>query len=162
MATNEQRGANTPLRLRIELVPESCWYSNLRDVLPTEAWDRIRRHVYAACGWRCAICGARGPLHCHEVWSYDDAARIQRLEGCLALCEDCHRVKHLGYAGILASEGRLDFERLVAHFLRVNRCDRATFEQHRAAAFVEWEERSRHVWTTDFGFAWPTGAPDQS
>ncbi len=143
------------LRLAIELVPESCWYSNLRQVLPHAAWDRLRRQVYAACGYRCAICGARGKLHCHEVWSYDDATRVQRLEGLQALCESCHSIKHLGYAGIRASQGQLDYEALVAHFCRVNDCDRATFQRARAAAFAQWEERSRHEWTTDFALAFP-------
>ena len=139
------------LRLHIDLVPESCWYSNLRHVLPDEAWDELRRKVYAACGYRCAICGARGQLHCHEVWSYDDATRVQRLEGFQALCENCHHIKHLGYAGILASQGKLDYDALVTHFLRVNGCDRATFQRHRDEAFAQWEERSHHEWTTDFG-----------
>jgi hypothetical protein len=125
--------------------------------LPREAWDRLRRQVYAACGYRCAICGARGQLHCHEVWSYDDATHVQRLAGFLALCADCHHVKHLGHAGILASQGKLDYEALVAHFCRVNQCDRATFQRHRDAAFAQWAERSRHEWMTDFGVAGDRG-----
>jgi hypothetical protein len=143
---------NAPtLLLSIDLVPESCWYSNLRYILPRDAWDELRRKVYAACVYRCAICAARGQLHCHEVWSYDEATHVQRLEGFQALCENCHHIKHLGYAGILASQGKLDYEALVAHFLRVNGCDRAAFQRHRDAAFAQWEERSRHEWTTDFG-----------
>ncbi|MGZ3668099.1 MAG: HNH endonuclease, partial [Ktedonobacterales bacterium] len=68
-----------------------------------------------------------------------------------ALCEWCHHVKHIGLAGILASRGELDYERVVAHFLRVNRCDRATFDRHRADAFAQFEQRSRHDWRTDLG-----------
>jgi hypothetical protein len=155
--TGERQGQGSVLRLTIELVPASCWYSNLRNALPREAWDEIRGRVYAACEYRCVVCGAGGKLHCHEVWSYDDTARVQRLEGFRALCENCHHIKHLGYAGILASQGKLDYERLVAHFLRVNRCDHATFRRHRSEAFAEWEERSRHEWTTDLGLATPAG-----
>ncbi len=151
--------ATNNLRLTIELVPASCWYTNLRKVLPREAWDRVRRSVYAACDYRCAICGASGKLHCHEVWSYDDATHIQRLEGFQALCEQCHHVKHLGHAGVLASQGKFDYDQIVAHFLRVNGCDRATFERRRRTAFAQWEERSRHEWTTDFRLAPPYDAP---
>ncbi|MBF6592047.1 MAG: HNH endonuclease, partial [Ktedonobacterales bacterium] len=115
------------------------------------AWDRLRQRVYAAAGHRCAICGAAGRLHCHEVWSYDDAAHTQRLEGCVALCVWCHHVKHLGLAGLLASQGKLDYERVIAHFLRVNGCDRATFRAHSERAFAQWRERSRYEWTTDLG-----------
>jgi hypothetical protein len=142
-------------RLTIELVPATCWGANLRDLLPPTAWDALRRRVYAAAGHRCALCGAGGQLHCHEVWHYDDATHVQRLEGCLALCRWCHHVKHLGHAELLAAEGKLDYERLVAHFLRVNGCDRATFARYRAAAFARFAERSRHEWTTDFGLALP-------
>jgi hypothetical protein len=145
---------STPtLRLTIELVPATCWHANLRDILTPAGWEALRRRVFAACGNRCAICGAGGRLHCHEIWRYDNAAHVQTLEGCLALCALCHHVKHLGMAARLAAQGKLDYERVVAHFLRVNGCDRAAFERHRAAAFALFEERSRHEWTTDFGFS---------
>src|SRR5258708_22360853 len=61
--------ANPPenLKLTIELVPETCWYSNMRSALPRDEWDRLRRQVYADYGHRCGICGARGKLHCHSA-----------------------------------------------------------------------------------------------
>ena len=141
---------NPTLRLTIELVPASSWGANLRDVLAPTAWDRLRRQVYAASGHRCAICGAGGKLHCHELWDYDDARHIQSLRGLVALCTLCHHVKHIGHARLLADQGKLDYERVVAHFLRVNGCDRATFERHRAAAFAQFDERSRHEWQIVF------------
>jgi hypothetical protein len=144
-------GTSPPLRLTIELVPATAWGANLRDVLTRAGWDQLRRTVYARFGQRCAICGAGGRQHCHEVWQYDDAQHIQRLEGCLALCALCHHVKHLGHAGILARAGKLDMARVIAHFCAVNGCDRATFAAHRDAAFAQWHERSRYEWTTDLG-----------
>jgi hypothetical protein len=143
--------AESPLRLVIELVPETCWYSNLRDVLPRHVWDKLRRQVYALSGHRCGVCGVQGMLHCHEVWRYDDTTHIQRLEGFRALCPLCHHVKHIGLAGKLAGEGKLDYEAVVAHFMRVNRCSRVDFQCHYAAAFTQWQERSRHEWQTDLG-----------
>ena len=150
------KGATEPaLRLTIELVPASCWGQNLRDVLPPATWDRLRREVYAHASHRCVICGAGGRLHCHEVWRYDDERHLQTLEGLVALCMLCHHVKHIGHAAVLASRGKLNYERLIAHFMRVNACDRPTFERHRAAAFAAFEERSRHEWQTDLGFTLP-------
>jgi hypothetical protein len=143
--------SSSPLKLTIELVPETCWGANLRDILTQAAWNRLRRQVYAHFGHRCAICGAGGRLHCHEVWSYDDAAHVQHLEGCVALCEFCHHVKHFGMAGLLASKDKLDLERVIAHFCRVNGCDRARFRTHRDAAFALWRERSRYEWAVDLG-----------
>jgi hypothetical protein len=149
MAAQLPRG--DALRLTIELVPQTCWYSNLRAALPRAEWDRLRRRVYRRFGHRCAICGAAGRLNCHERWSYDDAARVQRLDGFVALCEWCHHVKHLGLAELLAARGELDGERLVQHFMRVNGCDRATFAAHRREAFRVWAARSAHPWRTELG-----------
>ena len=152
MGAEEHIAGDAPLRLTIELVPSTCWNVNLRHLLAPKAWDTLRRHVCEASGWRCGICGARvKPLHCHEMWDYDDTRHIQTLRGFLALCPDCHHVKHIGHAGILASEGKLDYERVVAHFLRVNGCDRAAFQRHYRAAMDRWRERSRFEWQTDLG-----------
>src|SRR5262249_35022629 len=142
-----------PLRLTIELVPATCWGVNLRDVLTRPAWDALRRQVYTAAGHRCALCGAGGQLHCHEGWRDDDTTHVQLLAGCLVLCVWWLHVRHLGHAALLAAEGRLRFQDVVAHFLRVNGCDHAAFARHQREAFALFEERSRHEWTTDFGFA---------
>src|SRR5262245_27114426 len=93
------------LRLTTELVPATSWYRNFRMVMPAAAWDQLRRQVYAVQGGRCATCRAAERLHCHEVWTYDDVAHVQRLTGFVALCALCHHVKHLGLAGILAERG---------------------------------------------------------
>ena len=143
--------AHPPLRLTAELVPRTSWYDNLRNLMAREDWDALRRRVYARYGHRCATCGADARLHCHEIWEYDDEHHVQALRGFVALCEMCHHVKHLGLAGILASEGRLDFDRLIGHFCDVNQCDRPVFERHRAEAFTRWRERSKHAWTVDLG-----------
>lgn len=140
------------LKLTIELVPSTSWYINLRTRVPRRVWDRIRRQAYAASGFRCSVCGARGVrLHCHEVWDYDDDQRVQRLAGFVVLCAMCHWVKHIGLAGIMADEGRLDYEAVVRHFMKVNGCDRSAFEEHAMRAFAQWNERSRAPWTVDFG-----------
>lgn len=139
------------LRLTAELVPASTWYRNLRSAVPRETWDRIRRRVYAEHGYRCAVCGARGRLSCHEVWAYDDEARVQRLSGFVALCDWCHHVKHLVHAAGLASEGKLDYERVVQHFMRVNGCGRDAFEEHRGRAMEVYRRRSAEEWRVDLG-----------
>ncbi len=139
------------LRLTAELVPASTWYRNLRAAVPRETWDRIRRRVYAEHGHRCGICGAKGRLSCHEVWAYDDEPRVQRLSRLVALCDLCHHVKHLVHAAGLASEGKLDYERVVEHFMRVNGCDRAAFEEHRERAMEVFRRRSAEEWRVDLG-----------
>ena len=83
---------------------------------------------------------AEGRMNCHEIWEYDDKNHIQKLLGFIALCSMCHHVKHIGFAGILAREGKLNYEKVVEHFMTVNNCDRRTFEEHRKRAFLIWEE----------------------
>lgn len=139
------------LKLTIELVPATSWYDNLRKVLPKSEWDKIRKKIYANYDYRCAICGAEGRLNCHEVWEYDDKKHIQKLINFIALCEMCHLVKHIGLAGILSSEGKLDYNKIVKHFIKVNNCDEKTFVEHRKEAFDKWRERSQHEWHVVFG-----------
>jgi len=138
-------------KLTIELVPASAWYSNMRKLVKRSVWDQIRKEVYAAYDHRCGICGADTRLECHEIWEYDDVRHIQRLTGLIALCKLCHFVKHLGLAGILASEGRLDLEVVVAHYMTINKCDREAYQTHKTIAFREWRERSEHEWQVDLG-----------
>lgn len=115
------------LILTAELVPSTSWYNNLRNVIAREDWDWIRSQVYLQYENRCGICGAGGSLHCHEVWHYDDVAHLQALEGFIALCPWCHHIKHLGYAGILAQQGKLDYAKLIG------------------------EKRSRYKWRVELG-----------
>jgi hypothetical protein len=139
------------LKLEIELVPETAWYSNLRKMILPKEWDKIRKQSYLDAGNKCAICKADGQLNCHEIWEYDDKHHVQKLIGFIALCNNCHMIKHIGFAGIQASKGLLDMDNLIEHFMRVNGVDKKTFEEHRRKAFEIWRERSKHKWKTDLG-----------
>jgi hypothetical protein len=140
-------GAEVEPRLTIELVPQSCWFSNVRDQVSPSDWDRIRKQVYEAANRRCEVCGGRGPRHpveCHEVWEYDEAAGVQRLTRMTALCPACHEVKHIGLAGI---RGRADIAR--AHLAEVNGWSAETAEQYVEEAFATWQARSTRAWSLD-------------
>jgi hypothetical protein len=134
-------------RLTVELVPSSCWYTNVRSNVPKAVWDRLRRRVAAEANQRCEICGGRGrrwPVECHEVWHYDDATRVQRLERLVALCPACHQVKH---AGLASKRGRL--EAVIEHLVAVNGWTTDDAGLYLEAAFEQWAARSRHQWTLD-------------
>ncbi|WP_307546689.1 HNH endonuclease [Xanthomonas sacchari] len=93
--------ATRPPVLTIELVPSSCWYKNVRSNVLASTWDRLQALTAAISGNRCSICGGAGPRHpveCHEIWTFDDHLRLQRLDGLTALCPECHGVKHIGRA----------------------------------------------------------------
>lgn len=91
------------MKLEVELVPSTVWFSSLHDLLPRKVWDNIRNEIIQKNGRKCQICGeVEGGMNLHEIWKYDDAKHIQTLEGFILLCNMCHHVKHIGLAGILA------------------------------------------------------------
>lgn len=140
------------MKLSIELVPSTVWESSLYRLLPKSVWNKIRNEHIERHGRRCQICGeTRGIMNLHEIWKYDDVTHIQKLEGFILLCKMCHHVKHIGLAGILASEGKLDYNKVIEHFCKVNTCKREKFEEHRSRAFDMWQVRSTHQWKQDFG-----------
>ena len=91
------------IKLTIELVPRSVAFSNVRTLLPAKIWNRLRKESYAYANNVCEICGGDGKnqgfrhsLECHEIWEYIDDKNIQRLNGLISLCPNCHMVKHFG------------------------------------------------------------------
>ncbi len=134
-------------KLSIELVPSSAWYSNVRDIVTKAQWDIIRKQVYSAAYDVCEICSGIGPKHpveAHEIWSYNEASGIQKLEKILALCPACHQVKHIGLAQI---QGKL--EKAIKHFMKINEVTRAAALTYIESQFKIWEERSKLKWTLD-------------
>jgi hypothetical protein len=134
-------------RLTVELVPQTCWFSNVRDRVSREDWDRMRSRVYEHAGRRCEVCGGRGskhPVECHEVWEYDERTAVQRLVRMIALCPACHEVKHMGLAGI---KGRGEIA--AAHLAAVNGWTAQLTARYIEEAFALWEERSERTWSLD-------------
>lgn len=144
------------LRLTIDLVPKSSWGKSLANIMPKKDWDKLRQKVYREYGDKCGICGLprarnrKGSLNCHEIWRFNDKRHIQKLIGLIALCNMCHWVKHIGLAGTLASEDRLDLGKVVKHFMKVNKCRKKVFEEYKSLALAQWRERSKHEWEIDF------------
>lgn len=138
--------------LDFEMLPASTRGVNLRRMLTRSEWNRIRRAALREYGNRCAICGrSNARLECHEVWSFDDARHIQRLERVIPLCAMCHHVKHIGMAGRLARAGRLDYWRVVNHYCEVNSCSVDDFYRARDAAFEKQSGRNAVKWVVDLG-----------
>ncbi|MCL5030633.1 MAG: hypothetical protein M1480_16600, partial [Bacteroidetes bacterium] len=132
------------LKLQIELVPSSCWFSNTRKNVKQSEWDRIRKSVYAKANYLCEICGGKGtrhPVECHEVWIYNDNNLTQTLGSFQAICPLCHEVKHIGLAGILGNG-----DRALNRFKKVNRLSKETAEKIVSVVFKEWKLRSGQKW----------------
>jgi hypothetical protein len=136
--------------LTVELVPSTCWFKNVRSEVSTEDWDRLKKMTAQAAGYRCEICGGRGPrwpVEAHEIWQYDDAGHVQKLVGLIALCPDCHSVKHIGLARAQGRGGQA-----IQHLARVNGWSIEDAELYIEAQFEVWSRRSTHEWTLDISW----------
>ena len=136
-----------PSKLTIELVPKTCWFSNVRSNVSKEAWKLLSAQSARKAGYKCEICGGRGPRHpveCHEIWKYDDSTRVQHLKGLISLCPDCHEVKHIGLAEV---KGRS--EEALAHLMKINSWKRPRAKKYVRDQFLIWQERSRSQWELD-------------
>jgi hypothetical protein len=131
-------------KLSIELVPQTCWYSNLRSALSQSDWDKLRKQVYKDAGHKCEICDSDGMLHAHEMWSYDDEKHIQKLIRPQALCPACHEVKHIGFANI---KGR--GQQAIAHLAKINDWTLEQASKYVDEQFKVWSKRSKFRWICD-------------
>ena len=100
--------------LFVDLVPYSCWFTNVRSCVTDTDWERLRRPVVRRAGHRCEACGAAedrtagGGLDVHERWDYDDATGVQALRRLLALCRACHESTHYGLAEVRGRDAEAD------------------------------------------------------
>lgn len=133
------------MKLNFELVPESCWYSNLRSALPKEAWDILRKKAYARAGGKCMICGVKtSRLEAHEQWEYDDEKCVQRLKNVVAICRPCHEVIHIGRTQLMGRE-----KEACEHFMKVNECSYAEYRKALGEANALNRERGKKEWLLD-------------
>ena len=146
------------LKLTIELVPQTCWFSNLRKVLTQSEWDKVRKYTYKLSeDHSCMICGTKeGKLNAHEIWEYDEENHIQKLIGLIALCDDCHMVKHIGFAQLNGM-----YVDALLKFCEVNKCDRTQFHKALGIARKQHYRRSKITdWKLDISYLKKIGFED--
>jgi predicted amidophosphoribosyltransferase len=134
-------------RLTAELVPSTCWWSNLRSNTPRSQWAKCQAFVRTRSGDRCEVCGGRGPqwpVECHEVWGYDDTTHVQTLTGLIALCPACHEVKHIGRASAIGN-----LAPALSHLMAVNGWTGDQATDYLDGVWDTWRARSKHQWTLD-------------
>lgn len=131
-----------PELLTIELIPQTTFFKNLRSELSAKQWDSLRQSVYQKANYQCEICGGRGgkhPAECHEIWEYQTP--IQKLVGLIALCPNCHMVKHWGLTQLRGKENIAK-----NHLARVNGWTQTQIQQHIDKSFLEWHNRNSVQW----------------
>jgi Zn finger protein HypA/HybF involved in hydrogenase expression len=147
--TNEQKEIYENLKLKMELVPRSCWWSNVRDNVDKDLWDVIRKKTYQKTNFKCEICGGQGnshPVECHEVWRYENTTKKQILEKFISLCPTCHSVKHMGYTSL---QSKTLLIKAMNKFLTINNLSKPDARVLYDYAFQEWMERSGKKWNLD-------------
>lgn len=136
--------------LTVDLIPQEAWGINLRSELPKAQWDALRRSVYRKAKYRCEICGGTGtewPVECHEIWEFDEKEQTQKLVRLIALCPDCHAVKHFGRTQVV---GNMD--KAVEHILKVNGWTKKQLMDHLDEAFRLWRQRMAIQWQLDLSY----------
>lgn len=138
--------------LTIEMIPKSCWGQNLRKVVSIETWRMLKDKIYyeSALDGKCMVCGGELPYdwELHEVWRFDRNTKTQRLVGLLALCQDCHTVKHFGLA---AKQGKA--KDAIRHLRAVNGWSEDQVLEHVSSVTGEWEINSTVNYSLDVSYA---------
>lgn len=138
------------MRLNIELIPATSFFTNVRSLVTQAEWDVIRKKCYKEAGYQCEICQGKGPkwpVECHEIWNYDEDTEIQKLKGLIALCPACHEVKHFGLAQV---RGR--HEQAKKHLMKINECTETVAHGIIKHAFARWRQRNCIDWKLDTSY----------
>lgn len=136
--------------LFVDLVPSSCWFSNVRSCVDQRDWERLRRMITNRADQRCEVCRrgqdreARRWLEAHERWAYDDSNNVQALRRLICLCTDCHTTTHFGLASI-NGKTTVAFK----HLCTITGLPADEVSQHIYAAFALWRRRSGTAWELD-------------
>jgi hypothetical protein len=144
--------------LFVDLVPNTCWFTNVRSCVAAKDWERLRRTIINRASHRCEVCAATTDrdaqqwLEVHERWTYDEVTKVQRLGRLICLCTNCHTVTHFGLAQIKGLETQA-----LRHLMRVTRMTSKQARAHIESAFDLWHRRSLSHWTLDLSILTDAG-----
>ena len=139
--------------LTVELVPATCWWSNVRSNVSRAEWEVCKAYSKTKTKGCCIVCGGKGSRYAteaHEIWHYDDARGIQTLIDIIPLCPMCHQVKHLGRTREFGTKRQ--WERVIRHLQKTNDWPDWKVEKAVILAFQIWELRSQREWKLDVSF----------
>ena len=141
--------SSTP-RLTLDLIPHTCWFSNVRNHLEKEDWDKVRKKVFQDAPNVCEVCGGNGrkwPVECYEIFEYNENTKIQKLVRLVALCPACHQVKHFGKAQMDGKE-----DEALTHLCKVNGWTRSYGRKYINEQMDIYYQRSEIEWQLDLSY----------
>lgn len=138
---------NMTTKILIELVPKTCWFTNVRSQVRKKDWDFLRKQAYAKYEHKCAICKRKTRLEAHEIWHYNDKEKIQKLFDIVAVCNSCHQLYHIGFSSIIGN-----FDKSLGWLSKINGWSKQQSKEYIDIVFEIWHQRSRHKWNLDLSF----------
>lgn len=144
------------MKLTCELVPKTCWYSNVRSNVSASKWKKISQKTFLKANYTCEICGTckntgstKHGMEAHEIWEYtiEGDVRKQKLIRIQCLCKKCHMCKHPGLARI---QGKLMV--VLYHMMKINNINSNEVEKYLENVFLQWEYRSKFNWELDISW----------
>lgn len=130
--------------LFVDLIPRSCWFTNVRSCTHPTDWDRLRHHVYSRANNTCECCNNKINIEAHERWDYDIKTKTQKLVRLVALCKMCHTSTHIGFAKIKGN-----YQEALEHLKQVRSFTHEEALEHERKAYQVWKERNKIEWTLD-------------
>lgn len=168
-----QRGQSIPLGKRLpaifkskeivagDLIPHTSWGSSLSNMMTRGSWDKLRIPLIKKNSNVCQICGTHhSSLDVHEIWSYAlpgkeeiyDAQKsgaaafgIQRLDGLMAICKECHKMFHLGLAN-----ANNELDSVLSRLAAVNGWSKEQVNKYFDLVGDRYEAASEAYWALDF------------
>lgn len=134
-------------KIEIEMVPATQHYKNVRAVLTGEEWTRIAKLHSQDAKDCCEICGKNTNLECHEIWSFNEHTKVQKLEGMTAICHECHGGIHYGHT--LHHKTKSEKINITQHILKVNNWTSEELQLNYSLALDVAESRSNKTYSLD-------------
>jgi hypothetical protein len=144
-----------------DLIPNTSWGSSLSNMLTKGSWDKLRIPLIEKNNNVCQICGTRhASLDVHEVWSYAlpsqeeiweaqdmgaAAFGIQRLDDLMAICKECHKMFHLGFANV-----NNELDAVLSRLAAVNGWSQEQVSSYSDLVGKRYEDASEAYWALDF------------
>lgn len=143
--------------LYVDLVPSSCWFTNVRYCVELSDWNIIRKKVYSRINYTCECCfrnciKEKIPIEAHERWEYNYSTQTQKLVRLIGLCKPCHLVTHIGFARISGNE-----EEALEHLKKVRGFNMEELQEHIDIAHAMWIERNQYSWNLDLSLITSNG-----
>ncbi|MCZ1012273.1 DUF5710 domain-containing protein [Streptomyces lydicus] len=151
--------------LAVDSVPETCWFTSVRECLGELDYERVRRMVTTRAGRRCEACNrpaqpsSKRWLEVHERWQFDSDSGMQILRRLICLCTPCHNATH--FERVRKYGGNRKEHTARAHLAMVSGMTDEAVDQHIRSASLLRVQRSRQNWTLDLSILTNAGLDPQ-